>query len=885
METLDRLQTALAGRYAIEGELGRGGMALVFRARDLRHDRLVALKVVRPELASVVGRERFLREIQVAAKLQHANIVPVHDSGEADNTLYYVMPYVEGESLGARLRREGQLPIDDALEIARDVASALSYAHDRNIVHRDIKPENILLSGGRALVADFGIARAFGVGADARLTETGLAIGTPAYMSPEQATGSGELDARTDIYALGCVLYEMLAGEAPYTGPSAQAILAKRFIEPIPHVRTVRESVPPGLEQAITKALAKTPVDRFQTAAELTAALTPEALSAARIAPEPIAPAASGGGLGWRRWRWAFAALAGVIVAGAAALAVRRSAGVAPAASRVLPADARRVVVAVFANKTGDPSLDPLGDIAADYLARGLAQTQLVEVIDARAEQAGDSAAHSRGVAGARALARTVGAGNVVWGAYYLQGDSLQFQAQLTDAATGELAGAALPAVGPARERTRGVEVLRQHVVATLADRMDPRFAKFQRASASQPASYEAYREFLAGDDIAGIPCPESRDCGAEALGHYWNAYALDSSFTLPVVAIAEQSGLHGNCARTDSIADGLRPRYDRLLTSERARLDWVVAACHGQRAAAQEASRQLMAASPRSDRLTLNDAALARQSGRLRAAIAAMEKLDPARHEHDRQYWGNLITPYHLLGEYQRELDAVQRARRFLPADLEMLSFEARALVGLGRVSAVNARLDEMERASAPPDAPVSFWIDNVGRELRAHGHGKEAKAVFERGLRRYRALPREQQQKNRGDLALFLDDVGRYDEAWPVLKQVAAENPDDVAWQGALGALAARRRDKPEVQRIDRWLADRKGGLPFGAGGAGDAALWRALVAAAGGDRDQAVAQYRVALERGAEEDLRYSAHADSRFESVRDYPPFRELTRSKD
>ena len=269
METLDRLQTALAGRYAIEGELGRGGMALVFRARDLRHDRLVALKVVRPELASVVGRERFLREIQVAAKLQHANIVPVHDSGEADNTLYYVMPYVEGESLGARLRREGQLPIDDALEIARDVASALSYAHDRNIVHRDIKPENILLSGGRALVADFGIARAFGVGADARLTETGLAIGTPAYMSPEQATGSGELDARTDIYALGCVLYRALTGAVLYDKDSDVEKMWAHIHEPPPDLLGVRPELPASLGDALERALAKIPADRQQTVGEL----------------------------------------------------------------------------------------------------------------------------------------------------------------------------------------------------------------------------------------------------------------------------------------------------------------------------------------------------------------------------------------------------------------------------------------------------------------------------------------------------------------------------------------------------------------------------------------------------------------------------------------
>ena len=202
------LAEVLRDRYTVERELGRGGMAIVFLARDHRHDRLVALKALRPELAHALGPERFLREIQIAARLQHPNILPLHDSGEANGLLYYVMPYVEGESLRARLEREGQLPIEDALDIACQVADALAYAHSHDVVHRDIKPENILLSGGHALVADFGIARAITAAGGERLTETGLAVGTPAYMSPEQAAADARVDARSDIYSLGCVIYE-----------------------------------------------------------------------------------------------------------------------------------------------------------------------------------------------------------------------------------------------------------------------------------------------------------------------------------------------------------------------------------------------------------------------------------------------------------------------------------------------------------------------------------------------------------------------------------------------------------------------------------------------------------------------------------------------------
>lgn len=263
---------ALPDRYIIERELGRGGMAVVYLARDLKHHRLVAIKVLGPELSAALG-ERFLREIEIAAGLTQPHILTLHDSGEAGGSLYYVMPYVEGESLRERINREGQLPIDDALRIAREVASALGYAHRHDVVHRDIKPGNILLQDNNAIVADFGIARAISRVSGEPLTSTGVALGTPAYMSPEQASGERDLDGRTDIYSLGCVLYEMLAGEPPYTGPTVAAIMAKRFIEPIPRVSTLRESASDKIENAITKALAKNPADRYATAAEFEAAL------------------------------------------------------------------------------------------------------------------------------------------------------------------------------------------------------------------------------------------------------------------------------------------------------------------------------------------------------------------------------------------------------------------------------------------------------------------------------------------------------------------------------------------------------------------------------------------------------------------------------------
>jgi serine/threonine-protein kinase len=289
-DQLQRLTAALADRYAIEQELGAGGMANVYLAEDLKHHRKVAVKVLRPALAAVIGAERFLHEIEVTAHLQHPHILPLFDSGEADGFLYYVMPHVEGESLRDRLRRETQLGLEEAVAITKAVASALDYAHRHDVIHRDIKPENILLQDGQPVVADFGIALAVTAAGGTRLTETGLSLGTPHYMSPEQATADREIDGRTDTYSLGCVAYEMLVGEPPFTAPTAQAVVAKILAEDPALVTVRRRTVPPNVEAAIHQALAKLPADRFTTAAQLADALANPGFALAGTATTHLIP-------------------------------------------------------------------------------------------------------------------------------------------------------------------------------------------------------------------------------------------------------------------------------------------------------------------------------------------------------------------------------------------------------------------------------------------------------------------------------------------------------------------------------------------------------------------------------------------------------------------
>ena len=350
----ERVRASLAGRYTIERELGRGGMATVYLARDLKHDRPVALKVLRPELAAVLGAERFLREIRLTAQLQHPHILTLIDSGEADGFLYYVMPYVEGESLRQRLEREGQLPLDEALRITGAIASALDFAHGRGVIHRDIKPENIMLHQGEPMVADFGIALAVSMAGRERLTETGLSLGTPAYMSPEQASAEPRLDGRSDQYSLASVLYEMLGGEPPYTGPTAQAIIAKRFSEPVPHLGTLR-TVPPHVEAAVTRALAKSPADRFATLAAFAAALIRPTSEMESPRPRRLRrrhPAVTIAGV---------LSLAAIVVLVGLRLPRRHSAAVMPSQRQV-----------TFSARANEPALSPDGRTLA-YVSEGRA--------------------------------------------------------------------------------------------------------------------------------------------------------------------------------------------------------------------------------------------------------------------------------------------------------------------------------------------------------------------------------------------------------------------------------------------------------------------------------------------------------------------------------
>jgi eukaryotic-like serine/threonine-protein kinase len=518
------LVDALRDRYVLERELGQGGMARVYLAEDLKHGRRVALKVLRPELAAMIGGDRFLAEIRTMAGLQHPRILPLFDSGlvrfpandvgPGTSLLYYVMPYVAGETLRARLARERQLPVAEALSIAIQVAGALDHAHRHGTVHRDIKPENILLHDGEAVVADFGIALALGAAAGERLTETGLTLGTPVYMSPEQALGDRVIDGRSDLFSLGCVLYEMLAGEPPHTGASPQVITAKRLSQAIPSVRGIRETVSPAVDAALVRVLAKTPADRFATGRDFAAALEGQV-----DGTQPTALARSR-----PRGRRQLAGVLGLMLLGAGIWFIR---------SRDPPAaglDPERLAVAPF-DVTG-PGLEVWREGVVDLLARTLDGAGNLRTVSPSVVLHGWVGRSDR--ASALALGRRTGAGVVATGELsQLAADRARLRATLIDVRDDELLGE-VEVEGPAAALGVLADSLGLGILRTLS-RTRPVAAVRQAAIASAPLG--ALKAFLAGEQAY------RRGSYDSALVAYQEALTRDSTFTLAMYRMGQVLG------------------------------------------------------------------------------------------------------------------------------------------------------------------------------------------------------------------------------------------------------------------------------------------------------------------------------------------------------
>ena len=875
----ERIAAALGDGYALERELGGGGMSRVFVARDARLGRRVVVKVLAPELAAGVSAERFEREIHLAARLQHPHVVPLLSAGKVSGLPYYTMPFVDGETLRARIAATGPLPVAEATRLVRELADALAYAHAQGVVHRDLKPENVLLSGGHAVVADFGVAKALAAAtqggpgvptgaAEGTRTALGLAVGTPAYMAPEQAAADPATDHRADLYALGVIAYELLAGGHPFAGRTPQALLAAHLTEAPPPLAGRRPDVPPALAALVARLLAKDPAGRPPSAAEVLRALDGAAPSA-----EPSGERAATVAPGARGWATRRAAelggLAALAIASAAGAAWYRARGAPPPATAApaAPLAARRVLVVPLENATGDSALAPLGRMAADWIAQGLARTGFVEVAPGPAE------APRGGDAGLRAAARESGAGTLVSGAYYLDGDSVRLQARVSDVAGWKVLRAVAPVSAPRAAPAALLEPARQRVLAALAVTHDPRFAGWEMGA--PPPTYGAYEQVLAGLDVF------ERGDWAAAVPYFTRAAALDTTYAQPLLAIVEAYNNLGRPAEADSVVRLLEGRREALAPADRAHLDRLRGGLDGDRMAALAGARASAAAAPGATLPRYLHAAMALRAGRPREALAAAAPLATSFGRvrspwTGSVYWGEVTGAHHVLGAHEAELAAARTARAYHPDARNIRALELRALAALGRLDAVRRGLAELEGMPATPGASsVPAILLVVAQELDAHGHPEETRAALRRAVDAARARPAAEQRTAaaRYALARALHLVGEHDAAAPLFAALAAERPDDPRYVAHLGLVAARRGRRAEAERV----AERLGALrrPFDRG---QTTYARAQLAAALGDLPAALTLLRQALTEGVP--YGPALHADPALAPLRSDPAFRAL-----
>jgi serine/threonine-protein kinase len=723
------LQAALGDRYRLERELGRGGMATVYLAQDLRHDRPVALKVLHPELATSLGPERFQREVRLAARLQHPHILSIHDSGEVPGDastpplLWFAMPFIEGESLRDRLTRERQLPLDDALRIGREAADALEYAHRHGIIHRDIKPENILLTGSHALVADFGIARALADGqADGRLTETGTTLGTPAYMSPEQAAGERAIDRRSDVYSLGCVIYETIAGEPPFTGPTAQAIMARRFTEAPRPLRQLRETVPPAIEAAVAKALAKSPADRFGSAAEFARALAEVAPSrtgetttpAAAVptvtpvsTPVTAAPTIAGPAATRRRFPVATAMALGFLLGLGVLFGWLRSHGRADDT----PAGVKRLAVLPFEN---------LGSSEDEYFADGVTDEvrgKLAALSGLQVTARSSSGQYKKSTKSPQEIGRELGVDYLLTGTVRWEkaagGSRVRVSPELIKVGT-----AATTWQQPFDASITDVFQVQADIAGRVAEALDVALGAPQKQTlAEKPTeNLPAYEAFLKGEEAsAAMASADPREIH-RAADYYSQAVALDSTFVQAWVQLSrahsnsynvgtptpeDAAGARDAAARAEHLAPG-RPETQLALGDYRQ----FVLADNQAALAAYEAG---LAKAPSNAEL-LTAAARAEQSlGRWESSTERFAKagaLDPRAVLTARRQALNLLW----LRRYPESEAAANRGLAVAPNTL--LLYTSKAMIWLAQGDL--ARAQEVIR-KIPPDVDPTAVVSNL--------------------------------------------------------------------------------------------------------------------------------------------------------------------------
>ncbi|MCR4339733.1 MAG: serine/threonine-protein kinase [Gemmatimonadaceae bacterium] len=882
-ELRDQLQKTLGGSYAFERELGGGGMSRVFVAEETALGRKVVIKVLPPDLAATVNVERFRREIQLAAQLQHPHIVPLFSAGIADGLPYYTMPLVEGDSLRTRLIRHGELPIPDALKILRDMASALSYAHDHGVVHRDIKPENVMLTKHHALIMDFGVAKALSAATNPgnSLTSMGVALGTPAYMSPEQATADPHTDHRADIYALGAVAYEMLTGRQLFGDRSPQAMLRAHAIEKPDPIEVRRASAPPALSALVMRMLEKSPADRPQTAEDVlrtldTFVLTPTGMTPTATVPmqatTAVHPAAGESTIQVFERTWAprksrtlvAAALVGAGILAAGGMMAKGRFGSAEL-------DIGRVVVPPFTNRTGDRNFDNLGVLATDWVTRGLTEANIsdVAVVDSLNELASKSDGGLSDVK-LQQIALAAGAGRIIRGEIHRRGDSLEFQVVVLDTRSGTRIANVQPSASPVASPMGGIDGIRQRVMGSMATLANRRTTGL--AVSDVPPSYEAYTEFMRGEDEF------LRYRYAQAIVHYARAAEMDPSYAAPLVRAAYAHANLIQLAQADSVIELLEQGTRRLSEYERIYLARAKARVTGNYNDAYRAGQRLKALAPTSSFAQYIAAEAAIPVNRLREAKAGLEELWPNKYPTN-FYYGNLSIVYHVLEDTRDEKRTVEKWAEAFPDVPQQLAGQVWYNARKGSPEAVQRVFQELLTRHNLPEFNSTALIGSLVAELRFHGRPDEAEAMTSELLDWLQRRPAAERRAawNRRSVAYVLADLGRCAEARRLSDSLAVSDSTVIGMTQA-GIIAARCGDNARADSLSTVLGDLE--RPYQRG---DNVMGRARIAAAQGKKREAVQFLLDALAQGQTYATHF--HQFREFATLRDFEPFKAAMRSKD
>ncbi|MDP2958296.1 MAG: serine/threonine-protein kinase [Longimicrobiales bacterium] len=879
-EQLERLRSVLGDRYALERELGAGGMATVYLAEDLKHHRKVALKVLRPDLAMTLGSERFLREVTIAANLQHPHILPLYDSGEAGGFLYYVMPYVEGPTLRDRLDRERELPVAEAARILRDVADAMAAAHAKGVVHRDLKPENIMLSGRHAMVADFGVAKAVSEATGRnRMTTEGVALGTPTYMAPEQAAADPLTDHRADIYALGVLAYEMLTGQPPFVRGTPQALLAAHVTEAPVAVTERRGTIPPALAQLIMHCLEKKPADRPQRAEELLAVLEGLATPSGGMTPtgmQPVTGVAAPVSAGRRKLLVGSAAVVVVALVAAGAWALLGRGGPLPDARQLEP-----VVVLPFEVQGGDGGL---GVQAADRISGAIQQAGLGEVVRYRPEAGAEPFTERVG----RRVLRETRAGTLVVGTIAQRGEGVEVQASVIRGSDLKTVWTLGPERGMAADPTPALDAIRERVLGAVGWYLSPATEGAKNPGIYQPPpSLEVLRLAERVDELM------RSGAYARALPLLQETFARDTTYLDAVVSewwaafntLQRDFGAQRWRLR-DSIGAYLEARRERLYPGD----------------ALIVSLQQSVLGSPEQE----YRAAIAHFAADSSQAFRAMWSSIRARRPEEalRYYalrdtttvWGSdwqawdyqAALAYHMLGRFEEELALARAAKAREPRAFGHWQREVTALAALGRVQEIEAVITESHGLETQ-GAPVRLTYA-AAREFSFHGRPEEARAHAERvvtGVELWSDSVRALDSTNDIRRAA-LRILGRHDEVLRIYdEQSRRAGADSTGLEFRINGMRDRILMGDTVGALALVDSARTQPLTAYASGAwstkGTPLYYAAHILASLGRKDEAVAMLRESLNNGwrlvADEALQWY------WAALKDYPPFQELVKLRD